>query len=58
LALLHAALGDTEKALASLETAYEARDLQLQYLGVHPGYDPLRADPRFQDLVKRVGLSN
>ncbi len=58
LALLHAALGDKERALASLEKAYAARDLQLQYLGVHPGYDPLRADPRFQDLVKRIGLSN
>ena len=55
LAMLLAALGEREEAFASLEKAHAAHDLQLQYLGVSPGYDPLRADPRFQDL-RRVGL--
>jgi eukaryotic-like serine/threonine-protein kinase len=56
LAILYAALGDKEKAFASLEKAFTERDFQLTSLKVEPGYDPLRADPPFQDLMRRVGL--
>ena len=56
LAVLYVALGDTQSAFASLEKAYVAHDLQLQYLKVEPGFDPIRDDPRFKDLVHRVGL--
>ena len=56
LAILYGALGDTESAFASLNKAYEDRDLQLQFLKVEPSYDRLRGDPRFQELVRRVGL--
>ncbi|MBA3634744.1 MAG: tetratricopeptide repeat protein, partial [Acidobacteria bacterium] len=56
LAILYAALGDKEKAFASLEKAYTERDFQLTSLKVEPGYDPLRDDPRFQDLLRRVGF--
>jgi len=56
LAVLYIALDKREKAFASLEKAYAAHDSQLQYLKVDPFFDPLRDDPRFQDLLQRVGL--
>lgn len=57
LAIFHAALGDHEEAFASLEKPVAAHDIQMQYLGVGPAYDSLRPDPRFQDLLRRVGLA-
>jgi eukaryotic-like serine/threonine-protein kinase len=56
LAVLYAGLGDKEQAFAALERAYAVHDFQLQYLKVEPSYDSLRSDPRFDDLVRRVGL--
>jgi len=56
LAILVTALGERENAIALLEKGYDARDLQLQYLNADFHFDPLRDDPRFQDLVRRVGL--
>jgi hypothetical protein len=56
LAILYTALGDREMALATLERAYQEHDLQLKYLNVETGYDDLRSEPRFQDLVRKVGL--
>jgi serine/threonine-protein kinase len=58
LAVLYSALAEREQAFASLEKAYSAHDLQLQFLGVDPNYDSLRSDPRFSDLLRRVGLSH
>ena len=51
LAVLYTALGERDRAFASLEKAFAARDLQLQYLGIDPGFDSLRGDRRFADLV-------
>ncbi len=56
LPVLYIALGEREKALASLEKAYAAHDLQLQNLTTDPAFDPLRNDSRFQDLARRVGF--
>ncbi len=56
MAVLYTALGESEKAFASLERAYVDRDLQLKYLNADPGFEPLQSDPRFQDLLRRVGL--
>jgi hypothetical protein len=49
-------LGDNEQALAWLERAYQEQSNMLQLIKVHPYLDPLRSDPRFVDLVHRVGL--
>jgi TolB-like protein/tetratricopeptide (TPR) repeat protein len=56
LAAVHARLNDTEAALTHLEKAYAEHDLQLQILNVEPYFDRLRSDPRFQNLLRRVGL--
>jgi serine/threonine-protein kinase len=56
LAVLYAALGEREQAFKSLEKGFAARDLQLQFLGIDPAFDSLRDDPRFADLMRRVGL--
>jgi TolB-like protein/DNA-binding winged helix-turn-helix (wHTH) protein/Tfp pilus assembly protein PilF len=49
-------LGDNEQALAWLERAYREQSPILQYLKVHPYFDPVRNDARFVDFVHRVGL--
>jgi tetratricopeptide (TPR) repeat protein len=50
-------LGDNDEAFAWFERAYEEQSNILIYIKVFPLYDPLRGDPRFQDLVRRVGLN-
>jgi TolB-like protein/Flp pilus assembly protein TadD len=49
-------LGDKEQAFYSLEQAYKEQSNILQFLKTHPYFDPIRNDPRFVDLVRRVGL--
>jgi TolB-like protein/Tfp pilus assembly protein PilF len=49
-------LGDNEEAFAWLEQAYKEQSNMLQFVKVHPYFDPIRKDPRFADLVRRVGL--
>ncbi len=47
-------LGDKEAAFGALEQAYVEQSNILQFLKVHPYFDPIRSDPRFADLVRRV----
>jgi len=56
-ATFHVHLGEKDKALAILNKMYEERARDLVMLKVDPRLDPLRSDPRFQDLVRRVGLT-
>jgi serine/threonine-protein kinase len=56
LAILYIALGNKEDALTTLERAYAEHDLQLMYLKVDSSFDPLRSDPRFQDLLRRMNF--
>ena len=54
LAMLYASLGDKDKALEYLERSYKKG--RGNGLGIDPSVDNLRDDPRFQDLLKRIGL--
>jgi hypothetical protein len=49
-------LDDNEQALVWLERAYQEQSNILQLIKVHPYFDPLRADPRFKELVHKIGL--
>src|SRR3989475_1188337 len=54
IAVIYASLGDTDQAMNWLEKAYEKRFNPSVLL--RPGFDPLRSDPRFENLVRRIGL--
>jgi tetratricopeptide (TPR) repeat protein len=56
LAMGHAAIGNIDRAFESLERAYQARSAGLIYLHLDPGYGPLRGDPRYTEMVNRIGL--
>lgn len=49
-------LGDNDQAIAWLNRGYEERSAIMQWLKVEPTFDPLRHDPRFIELIHRVGL--
>ena len=57
LALVYAGLGDKDKAFAWLDKAYEERSFSLINLKVEPRFDSLHSDPRFADLLRRIGLT-
>lgn len=54
--ILYGAMGDTDEAFAWLEKAYAERDPELTYIKVGRRFGPLRKDPRFEQLVRKVGL--
>lgn len=56
IALIYAGLGDRNDAFQWLENAYRAHDVGLVYLKVDPCLDPLRSDPRLDELMQHVGL--
>jgi hypothetical protein len=56
IALIYTGLGEKEQAFAWLEKAYEDRSSLMIYLKVEPMLDSLRSDPRFTDLLHRIGL--
>ncbi len=56
LAYVQVALGEREAALRNLEEAFQQRQPQMIWIAMDPGLDPLRRDPRFRDLLRRVGL--
>ncbi len=55
-AKVYIGLGDKNQAFAWLEKGYQQRDFWLLFLKGEPTYDPLRSDPRFLDLLRRIGF--
>ena len=55
-ATIHTYLGEKDQAFEQLEKAYQEHDWLLTALKVGPDWDPLRDDPRFQDLLLRLNL--
>jgi hypothetical protein len=56
IAMIYTGLGEKDQALAWLEKAYDDRSSYMVYLKVEPIFDSLHSDPRFVDLIRRVGL--
>jgi TolB-like protein/DNA-binding winged helix-turn-helix (wHTH) protein len=57
-AQLYARLGENDKAFEWLEKAYQERGQGIAYMKVEPSLDGLHSDPRFQELLRRLGLPN
>jgi len=55
-AVIHTGLGENDEALEWLEKAYQDRNGWMVFMQVVPWLDPLRSDPRFQDLVRRMNF--
>jgi tetratricopeptide (TPR) repeat protein len=56
IAFVYLGLGEKERALELLEQAYRQRSWQVAFLRVEPWVDPLRSDPRFQVLLRRINF--
>lgn len=56
IAVIYVGLGENDRALAILKTAYEKHSSQLNWLKVDPRFDHLHNDPRFQDVLRRMNL--
>jgi len=57
LAMIYMALGDKNQAFQLLDRCYEERSPWLVWLKTDPALDPLRSDPRYDDLLRRMGLA-
>lgn len=58
LAEIYAQLGDKDRAFEWLEKAFEQRTYFMMYIKVAPNLDPVRSDPRFTEMLRRIGRSN
>jgi hypothetical protein len=54
MAVPYAGLGDRDNAIRLLTKAYEEHSAEMPQLKAEPFFDPLRSDPRFQELVRRM----
>ena len=54
LAVIHVALGEKDRALDPLQTAFDDRSVGLVYLKMDPAFDALRGDSRFAGLLHRI----
>jgi hypothetical protein len=58
IAVAYTGLGDKDRAFAALEKSYEEKSWGMGMLRVNPVFDPIRSDPRFADLLRRVNLKS
>jgi len=56
IALVHVGLGEQQAAIDRLERAYQDHAFELAHLNLTPAFNSLRADPRFQNLLSKLGL--
>jgi hypothetical protein len=56
MAIIHAGLGEKDKAFEWLDQAYVHRSRSMAWLNVSDELDDLRSDPRFEALLRRIGL--
>ena len=54
---LYAAMGDRDAALQALEDAYQRRSMLLPFAAIEPAFRDLREEPRFRDIIRRMGLT-
>jgi tetratricopeptide (TPR) repeat protein len=57
IAMMHLGLGNTAEAIEWIQRGYEQRSCWLVYLNVDPIFDPIRRDPRFQSVLKRMNFA-
>ena len=56
IAASYSVIGETDEAFAWLERGYRERDSLMVFLKADARCDPLRSDPRFDDLLRRIGF--
>lgn len=56
MALVYASLGDADSAFSWMEKSVAKHEESLVSMGVDPKFDPIRDDPRFEDIMKKIGL--
>lgn len=58
IAEIYAVLGDTDRAFTWLEKGFQERSSRLTNMNIDPQFDSIRSDPRYIDLLRRIGLPN
>lgn len=56
-AMIYNGLGERDEELSYLEKSLEEREVQISFIGIDTRWNELRDDPRFQNLLRRVGLA-
>jgi hypothetical protein len=56
IAMVYAGLADKEQTIFWLKRGYEERNEEMIYMKIEPVLDPIRSDPRFQELIRSVGF--
>jgi hypothetical protein len=56
--MIYAALGKKEQALDRIEKGIEEREEKVAYIKVDPAFDSLHSEPRFTEILKKIGLEN